>query len=432
VNASVSRALCLVWVAVCSALGAWPAAGDAYHVAPHGNDSATGSAQRPFATIQRGVHALAPGDELIVHAGTYAEVVTIWARDGREDAPLVIRAADGDKPVLDGSHLAGSEDPPNALLLIGRSSWIEVRGLEVRNAPSAGIVMASSRHIAIAGNHVHHAQTYGIRALGTTRPGESGDIRIEHNLVHHTVLHNVPRELSRGWAQAVSVMYTDGATIRGNDVGQNFGEGIDAILSANVTIVRNRVHDNYGTNVYLDNAQRVTVDGNFIFNDDALTSHFRAGKPAAGISAANERYETALPLRHLRITNNIVLWCATAFLYGNWDAGGGLHETVIANNTFYGSRDALVWIEDDAHDSTRIVNNLFLQTGNRAYAWVPKRGITFRRNAWYGGRAETRRRGAGDVTADPQLVNAGGGAPEDYRPGPDSPLGSGNDSIGAR
>lgn len=421
-NRDVSGSRGLWWVAVLVLLAVAEADAATYHVAPHGDDRWTGQEGRPFRTIGRGVSALAAGDELVVSDGVYAEAVTIWGRDGTEDAPIVIRAADGERPIIDGSHLGALDDPPNGVVLIGRSSWIVFRGFEVRNSPSAGVVMESSRHIRVEGNLVHHCQTYGIRASGTDRSGSSGDIRIEHNHVHRNVLHNAPRKLERGWAQALSVMYTEDAVIRGNTVEQNFGEGIDAILSRHVVIAQNRVHDNYGTNIYLDNAQYVTVDGNFIFNDDARTEYFRSGRPAAGISAANEHYQSSMPLRRLRITNNIVLWCAAAFLYGNWDAGGGLHDTLIANNTFYAARDALLWIEHDAHDTTLVANNIFRQTGGRDYAWVPERGLTFANNAWYGGRGSTIAAGAGDVMKRPGLANAGGGTPQDYRLEPESPL----------
>ena len=46
--------------------------------------------------------------------------------------------------------------------------------------------------------------------------------------------------------------------------------------------------------------------------------------------------------------------------YGN---GGGLKNTTVANNTFYKSSTAVLWIESDAHANSVVENNIFDQAG---------------------------------------------------------------------
>ncbi len=65
----------------------------------NGSDSFSGSEMCPFATISAAVEEAVAGDEIIVHSGSYYEEITISNKDG-----LTIRAAEGDRVVLDGTR----------------------------------------------------------------------------------------------------------------------------------------------------------------------------------------------------------------------------------------------------------------------------------------------------------------------------------------
>src|SRR5262249_18330399 len=49
--------------------------GTTYYVSPTGSDSNPGTFARPFATVNRGVRVLRPGDTLLVRKGTYPEAL---------------------------------------------------------------------------------------------------------------------------------------------------------------------------------------------------------------------------------------------------------------------------------------------------------------------------------------------------------------------
>src|ERR1044071_1270700 len=100
--------------------------------------------------------------------------------------------------------------------------------------------------------------------------------------------------------QAISAFRSDRVEISGNYVYENYGEGIDYIASDNGTIRGNTIRDNFSINLYLDNAQSTTVDGNQIWCS-AETTFRRAEGPPAGIMAANEEYEEQNPLDRLSI-----------------------------------------------------------------------------------------------------------------------------------
>lgn len=89
-------------------------------VAPDGDDDATGAPGDPFATLSHALGELDAGDELVVRGGEYRESVNVEAREGTREAPVRVRAAPGERPVVRG------------LLWLEEPTWWEVRGLDVR------------------------------------------------------------------------------------------------------------------------------------------------------------------------------------------------------------------------------------------------------------------------------------------------------------
>ena len=74
-----------------------------YYVSPSGSDSAAGTLEQPFATVQHGVNQLLAGDTLILRAGSYHESVTL-ARSGTAGAPITLAAYSGETPTLIGAQ----------------------------------------------------------------------------------------------------------------------------------------------------------------------------------------------------------------------------------------------------------------------------------------------------------------------------------------
>jgi len=74
------------------------------HVSPNGNDSNSGSSDRPFLTISQAASVAQPGDTVTVHGGTYRE----WVKPARggtsEEQRIVYRAFPGDDVIIAGSE----------------------------------------------------------------------------------------------------------------------------------------------------------------------------------------------------------------------------------------------------------------------------------------------------------------------------------------
>lgn len=75
-----------------------------YHVSPSGLDTAVGDATNPLRTINRAAQLAQPGDEVIVHEGTYHESIDPARGGVDENHRITYRAAEGEtRPVITGS-----------------------------------------------------------------------------------------------------------------------------------------------------------------------------------------------------------------------------------------------------------------------------------------------------------------------------------------
>jgi hypothetical protein len=85
------------------------ATGTVYHVKPGGDDSDDGLTEpTAFATVARGLSVAQAGDEIRLHDGRYFEGDLSAPRSGTATNPIVVRAAPGATPILDGTDTAFS------------------------------------------------------------------------------------------------------------------------------------------------------------------------------------------------------------------------------------------------------------------------------------------------------------------------------------
>jgi chitodextrinase len=276
-----------------------------------------------------------------------------------------------------------------------------------------GVSVWACKQTRVLNNNVHGALRNGIY-VGADTTGLSSDITVSGNKVYDTVRENQYHNMGTGgWAGALVVAYTDRATINDNRIYQNDGEGLISLRSNYATVHGNEIFDNFSVELYIDNAKYVRADGNLIYST-GNTRYFRNGYPSAGIAVANETNTIMNPASDNTIVNNIVVGTRWGFYYGNWESGGGLKNTKIANNTFYGTVQAIINIEPDTHVNNVVQNNIFYQVGSPTPTNVGAGGVTYRNNLWYGGSAGAAT-GIGDVIGDPKFVNGGGRTAADYK-----------------
>ena len=91
---------------------------------------------------------LQPGDEVIVHEGTYQTPGFIeLVLNGTEGMPIIIRAADGESVTIQGV--------PNQNTLNIEGSWYEFRGFEI-TVGSHGLRLGNSAHAVFEDVHIHN------------------------------------------------------------------------------------------------------------------------------------------------------------------------------------------------------------------------------------------------------------------------------------
>lgn len=377
------------------------------YVSLSGNNANAGTLAAPFRTLTWAGVKAQPGDVIYVRGGVYNENVNIIAK-GTATAPILFTSYPGEKAIYDGTGLSNT-----VLFSLNETEYVTASGFEVRNASNIAVSGWRTRHTSFVNNVVHDAMRNGIY-FGYDSPGASSDAVIEGNQVYNCVKENSAHAMQGGWASTVSIHHTERARVEGNKIWNNDGEAIAVILSNNVNVTANETYDNFSQGVFLDNARYNVVDGNLIYST-GNTRYFRDGYPGMGIAIANELYDYSNPSSDNTIINNIVINTRWGFLYGNFEAGGGLKNTTIANNTFYKSSTALIDIWQDTHANSVVENNIFHQVGGASVSGLSGSGVTFRNNQWYGGTPSGATAGAGDVYGNPAFANAGGLKAADYK-----------------
>lgn len=127
-HTSFTPALLLAALVVALA-GSTPAIAREIHVATTGSDFSTGGISDPYRTVKFAVSQSVSGDTILVHEGTYNEVMKLQV------AGITIRGADATRPVInaDGLTVTGSSGTPRAIFQIEANN-ITLDNLEMINA----------------------------------------------------------------------------------------------------------------------------------------------------------------------------------------------------------------------------------------------------------------------------------------------------------
>ncbi|MEU8614553.1 right-handed parallel beta-helix repeat-containing protein, partial [Actinoplanes sp. NPDC048791] len=136
------------------------------YVAPGGKDSGDGSLRRPYATLQKAVAAVRPGQTIALRGGTYrpAAGITITT-SGTAARPIVLSNYRDERPVIDASGI-----PADQWAVTQRTAYWTVQGLEVRGSRSHAYVCRACRDTVFRRLSMHDNVRSGLmlRDPGTT------------------------------------------------------------------------------------------------------------------------------------------------------------------------------------------------------------------------------------------------------------------------
>jgi len=349
-----SRSVLAVFCVLFSLIYAGSGAGATYEIYP-----ATVDSREEFEAV---ANSLKPGDELILHGGVYSQSArrAVTAK-GTADKPIVIRAADGEEPILirSGDHI----DRYNNIEFID-CSYLTIRGIKFRGG-SSGVRFIRGHHITFEACEI--SQT-GNNAL-TMNSGNCDAFVIRKNHIHHTGLSN--RRSTEGEGMYIgshSGSYITTNTIvegnyihhlRGTSSGGN--DGIEFKFGSYGNIIRNNIiHDTNiskkypGIFVYGGGKGINIVEGNVIWNagegiqvvsDAIIRNNIIFNCEMTGITAAPH---VAVPyVRNVRIVNNTIVNHPRGVLI-RWNKAS---DMVFANNAVYCP-------ESTAIDASGIANSI--------------------------------------------------------------------------
>lgn len=126
-----------------AALAAGTAVATEYYVSPQGSDANPGTKAKPFATIQRAVDALQPGDACLIRGGTYRETVT-FPRSGTAGRPITVKPYASERVTVSGCDPVAGWTPLSNGLWKASMPW--TLGLGRNQVFSGGQVLVEARY----------------------------------------------------------------------------------------------------------------------------------------------------------------------------------------------------------------------------------------------------------------------------------------------
>lgn len=149
-----------------------------YYVSPSGSDTAAGTSAAPWKTLQKAIGSLSAGDTLIVKGGAYSGTVSA-SPNGTAAAPIVMKAAAGERPVLTG------------LVRLTNANYFTWDGVNVTWPSSA----ASSDHMFKMTNgvgwRITNSEIWGAHSYaGMLIAGTPSKWSVDHNYIHDTFASN--------------------------------------------------------------------------------------------------------------------------------------------------------------------------------------------------------------------------------------------------
>src|SRR5215217_1925250 len=245
--------------------------GPTYYVSPEGSDANPGTLAQPWATIQKALDSLMPGEIALVRAGTYSQNL-LMSRSGTAIAPITVRNYPGERPVL----RPGTGATDNMPLQLGNgAAYVRFQGLTIEGAtgPSTTNVYAwgNAHNIELSQCELRNSQRQGFFSEATTSSiqllgcyihdnGGSGPIQLDHNVYMEGQFHLIADCLIKNAPNGFGVQIypsSDHVIVTENTIVGALRDGIivgsdGATTTSNLTLTNNVVAFNgrYGISTY--------------------------------------------------------------------------------------------------------------------------------------------------------------------------------------
>jgi hypothetical protein len=288
-----------------------------YYVAPDGDDSRNGTADAPFRTLMRGIHAAGPGDTVLVGDGRYGHEAAVTGGDGADFAasPVVLRRSGTPAAWITfqaehkGAAVLDCELICDSYINLLNASYIVIQDFVITRGFKEGIHSNdAAHHITLRGNrfeHIANRTTSTLLGLDGMYTGpDCHDFVIDGNVFHDigrtnaaqldhglylrganfTVINNIFYNIQHGWAIQTA-------------------HGLTHVLIANNTFA---FPGNTGSHIMLWRMQTTITIRNNVFYSPA--------SPAAANYAISRRISL---IRNCSIDHNVVYGARDVVQYSN-------------------------------------------------------------------------------------------------------------------
>ncbi len=370
-----------------------------YYVATSGDDTNSGMATQPWASIQKAANTLIAGDTVFIKAGTYTERVIIQ-NTGTSNDNIVFSNYQNDTVIIDGTGISWGGSW-NGLFDISDKSYIQIHGLQVKNADYSGFWIENSTNVIIQNCYTYNTFSSGIGVWN------SSYITIKNN--------EIELACNDGGQECITIATSTNCDIYENNVhdngqGTNGGEGIDVKEgSHDINIYKNVVHHlNSRLGIYADAWDVHTYNINIYQNRIHHCSE-------TGLAVASE---SGGLIENVNIYNNIIYFNKYGGIeIGSWSDIGfqgvkPINNIKIFNNTCYknGGYDN-GWgygIEIDNPDASNVMirNNIFSENSAQLAIQQIANSAIVDHNLFYGNNtASGTLFGVDSIVGDPLFVD---------------------------
>ncbi len=386
------------------------------YVSSSGNDGNSGTIDQPLRTVQRGLDAATPGTAVVLRGGNYPEPVT-FSNSGTEGAWITLQSQPGERAVL------GNTTVPKfaSFMTMTDRQYILIKDITVSNIsgelPLGISVNGASHHIQIRNNTVtgiYHTTSLpfsrGI-SVGNSRPDVSAhDIIIANNEVS-----DMPGSIGELIAVSGNV---ENSQVIGNQVSKiDLAIGIDILgnydgidgpngFARDILVADNTLRDGgqkdgiYSICLYIDGAQRVTMERNRVFtcgyNAQVLSENSPQTKDDQGQYGVDNRDNI--------FRDNLLVNCLTNCLTVGGYSGahyGTSYNTSVTNNTLVSNGSVITL---NLSDGTRFANNIFVsQSGGFIANNGGAQNVSYSHNLWFGGSGSNPTPDVNSMYIDPLL-----------------------------
>lgn len=290
----------------------------------------------PGDSFEEAVENLRPGDTLNVHAGTYSESNRISIRAiGTKLAPVVIRAADGEKrPHITRPANAAAQNTIN----IEGAEHLTIAGLEISSNGGDGVRLTDRpAHITLDDLVIHDV------SVGINFRSSMHDIVVRRSRIFRT--NNTGEGIYVGCDHGQCIVRN--ALIEYNWIYDTLaatqGDGIEIKPGSHSNIIRNNViHDTHWPCILLYGTQgkpRNIVEGNLMWNcgdsgiqaaaDAVIRNNIVLDSPDIGF---NSRPHQGISPQNLEFVHNTIIGGDPCLYLHDWNRKTGL---IFANNVVY-------------------------------------------------------------------------------------------------